>query len=161
MQAEERLSALGFALPELPPIVANYLPYKRVGDLLWISGQGPRGRDGALIKGKVGRDFSLSEAYEHARLVGLDLLAWAKEAIGDLDRVNVVKLLAMINAVPEFEEHGKVIDGCSDLLQAVLGNNGRHARASVGMGSLPTQLTVEIEAIVQILPASETSDAAR
>jgi enamine deaminase RidA (YjgF/YER057c/UK114 family) len=153
MGAEERLHELGLRLPDLPPVVANYLPFKRVGDLVWISGQGPRDDNGELIAGKVGRDYTLSEAYGHARLVGLDLLAWANVAAGSLDRVNVVKLLAMINAVPDFTDHGKVIDGCSDLLQAVLGENGRHARASVGMGSLPTQLTVEIEAVIQVVPA--------
>jgi enamine deaminase RidA (YjgF/YER057c/UK114 family) len=152
MTAERRLKDLGLTLPELPERLANYLWFKQAGDLVWISGQGPRKADGSFVTGKVGRDFSLEEAYGHARLVGLDLLAVAREAVGSLEKVDVVKLLGMVNAVPEFADHGKVIDGCSDLLVAVLGENGRHARASVGMGSLPSQLTVEIEAVIRLLP---------
>jgi enamine deaminase RidA (YjgF/YER057c/UK114 family) len=98
------------------------------------------------------RGLMLAILYGHARLVGLDLLAVVREAAGSLDTVEVIKLLGMVNAVPEFADHGKVIDGCSDLLVAVLGEAGRHARASVGMGSLPGQITVEIEAVVRLLP---------
>jgi enamine deaminase RidA (YjgF/YER057c/UK114 family) len=93
----------------------------------------------------------LDEAYEHARLAGLDLLAVAREAAGDLNRIQVVKLLGMVNATPDFADHGLVIDGCSDLLVEVLGENGHHARASIGMASLPGQITVEIEAIIRIV----------
>jgi len=152
MSAEQALRDLGLALPELPERIANYLWFRQAGDLIWVSGQGPRRPDGSFITGKVGRDFTLEEAYEHARLVGLDLLAVVREAAGSLDKVEVIKLLGMVNAVPEFADHGKVIDGCSDLLVAVLGEAGRHARASVGMGSLPGQITVEIEAVVRLLP---------
>lgn len=150
--AEQALEELGLRLPELPERLANYLWFKQAGDLIWISGQGPRKPDGSFITGKVGSDHSLEDAYGHARLVGLDLLAVANEAAGSLDRVEIVKLLGMVNATPDFGEHGKVIDGCSDLLVEVLGERGRHARASVGMGSLPGQLTVEIEAIIRVLP---------
>jgi enamine deaminase RidA (YjgF/YER057c/UK114 family) len=153
MGATEALADLGLTLPELPERLANYLWFRRARDLIWISGQGPRNPDGSFISGKVGRDFSLDEAYQHARLVGLDVLAIAREAAGSLDRVGVVKLLGMVNATPDFAEHGKVIDGCSDLLVAVLGEDGRHARASVGMSSLPGQITVEIEAIIRVLDA--------
>jgi len=152
MSAEQALRDLGLALPELPERIANYLWFRQAGDLIWVSGQGPRRPDGSFITGKVGRDVTLEEAYEHARLVGLDLLAVVREAAGSLDKVEVIKLLGMVNAVPEFADHGKVIDGCSDLLVAVLGEAGRHARASVGMGSLPGQITVEIEAVVRLLP---------
>jgi enamine deaminase RidA (YjgF/YER057c/UK114 family) len=152
VSAEQNLADLGLSLPPLAEPVANYLWFKRAGDLIWISGQGPRRPDGSFISGKVGRDFSRDEAYQHARLVGLDILAVAQEATGSLDRVEVVKLHGMVNAVPEFTEHGLVIDGCSDLLVAVLGERGRHARASVGLGSLPSQITVEIEAIIRVLP---------
>jgi len=151
MSAELALKDLGLALPDLPERLANYLWFKQAGDLVWISGQGPRNADGSFITGKVGRDFTLEEAYGHARLVGLDLLAVAREAAGSLDKVEVVKLLGMVNAVPDFNDHGKVIDGCSDLLVSVLGEAGRHARASVGMGSLPGQITVEIEAVIRLL----------
>src|ERR1041385_8410461 len=101
MTAEQRLNDLGLTPPELPERLANYLWFKQAGDLIWISGQGPRKPDGSFVTGKVGQDFSLQEAYGHARLVGLDLLAVAREAAGSLDRVDVVKLLGMVNAVPE------------------------------------------------------------
>jgi len=149
--AENTLEELGITLPELPERLANYLWFKQAGDLVWISGQGPRRPDGSFVTGKVGSDHSLEDAYGHARLVGLDLLAVARAAAGSLDDVEFVKLLGMVNATPDFAEHGKVIDGCSDLLAEVLGERGRHARASVGMGSLPGQITVEIEAIVRVL----------
>jgi enamine deaminase RidA (YjgF/YER057c/UK114 family) len=154
MDAEQTLRELGLTLPELPERVANYLWFKQAGDLVWISGQGPRNQDGSFITGKVGRDYSLAEAYQHARLVGLDLLAVARHAAGSLNRVQVVKLLGMVNATSEFADHGLVIDGCSDLLVDVLGERGRHARASVGMGSLPGQISIEIEAIIRLVDAS-------
>jgi enamine deaminase RidA (YjgF/YER057c/UK114 family) len=151
MAPEEKLQELGLVLPDLPERIANYLLFKRSGKLVWISGQGPRLQDGSFVTGKVGLDYSLEEAYEHARLVGLDLLAVARAAAdGNLDRVEFVKLLGMVNAAPDFAEHGKVIDGCSDLLVEVFGEAGRHARASVGMGSLPGQITVEIEAVIAL-----------
>jgi enamine deaminase RidA (YjgF/YER057c/UK114 family) len=152
MNPEQTLGDLGIELPDLPERIANYLLFKRAGDLVWISGQGPRRPDGSFVTGKVGRDYTLEEAYEHARLVGLDLLAVAREAAGGLDGIEMIKLLGMVNAVPEFEHHGKVIDGCSDLLVEVLGEAGRHARASVGMGSLPGQITAEIEAVLRVHP---------
>jgi enamine deaminase RidA (YjgF/YER057c/UK114 family) len=156
MRAEQALARAGLALPQLPERLANYLWYRQAGDLTWISGQGPRRPDGSFITGKVGRDFTWEEAYQHARLAGLDLLAVAREAAGTLDRVEVIKVLGMVNATPEFAEHGKVIDGCSDLLVEVLGDAGRHARASVGMGSLPSQITVEIEAIIRVTPGTDS-----
>jgi enamine deaminase RidA (YjgF/YER057c/UK114 family) len=151
MSAEQKLRDLGITLPKLTEPLANYLWFKQAGDLIFISGQGPRWPDGSFATGKVGGDVSLEEAYQHARLVGLDLLAAAKAAAGSLDKVEFIKLLAMVNAVPEFGEQGKVINGCSDLLVAVLGDRGRHARASVGMGSLPSNITVEIEAVIRVL----------
>jgi enamine deaminase RidA (YjgF/YER057c/UK114 family) len=151
MDAEQALKELGLTLPELPERLANYLWFKQAGDLVWISGQGPRNPDGSFITGKVGRDYGLEQAYQHARLVGLDLLAVARLAAGSLNRVQVIKLLGMVNATPDFADHGLVIDGCSDLLVEVLGEDGRHARASVGMGSLPGQITVEIEAIIRVV----------
>ena len=130
--------------------VGNYLPYKRAGEMLYLSGQGPRRADGSMITGKVGRDVTTKDAYEHAKLVGLGLLAAAKAAVGDLSRIEVLKVLGMVNAVPEFTDQPKVINGCSDLFVAVLGERGRHARSAVGMGSLPMQITVEIEAVMRI-----------
>ncbi len=152
MSAEDKLAELGLTLPQTYSPVATYVPAKRVGDLLFLSGQGPRLPDGSHHVGKVGTEVSVEQAYEHAKLVGLGLLAAIKAAVGDLDRVEIVKLLGMVNATPDFSDHPKVINGCSDLLVAVLGERGRHARSAVGMGSLPNGMTVEIEAIVRILP---------
>ena len=112
---------------------------------------GPKRGDGSYRTGRLGKDASIGEAYEDARLTGLDLLAVAKSAIQDLGRIEaVVKLLGMVNAEPDFVDHPKVIDGCSDLFVEVLGEAGRHARSAVGMGSLPNGITVEIEAILLI-----------
>lgn len=152
MTAEEKLAELGLKLPDTYTPVATYVPAKRVGDLLFLSGQGPRLADGSHHVGKVGAEVSVEEANGHARLVGLGLLAAIKAAAGDLDKVEVIKLLGMVNAAPDFTEHPQVINGCSDLLVTVLGERGRHARSAVGMGSLPNGMTVEIEAIVRILP---------
>lgn len=151
MSAEANLKNLGLVLPDVPAPVANYVRFKKVGDMVYFSGQGPRKPDGTNHTGKVGKDVTWQEAYEHAKLTGLGLLAAMREAAGgDLNRVEVVKVLGMVNAVPEFGDHPKVINGCSDLFVAVLGDKGRHARSAVGMGSLPNGITVEIEAIARI-----------
>jgi enamine deaminase RidA (YjgF/YER057c/UK114 family) len=151
MSAEEKLAAMGLKLPSVPSPVANYVPFKRDGHVIYLAGQGPRSADGTLITGKVGRDVTAEQAYEHARTIGLQLLAAAKLAAGDLDKVEVLKVLGMVNAVPEFKDQPKVINGCSDLFVAVLGERGRHARSAVGMGSLPNQITVEIEAVMRVV----------
>ena len=150
MTPEAKLAAMGLTLPEIPMPLANYVAFKRDGATLYLSGQGPRRSDGSMATGKVGRDVTTEEAYEHAKLVGLGLLAAAKAAAGELSKVEVLKVLGMVNAVPEFTDQPKVINGCSDLFVAVLGERGRHARSAVGMGSLPLQITVEIEAIMLI-----------
>jgi enamine deaminase RidA (YjgF/YER057c/UK114 family) len=150
MSPEEKLHSLGLVLPDVPKPIANYQSYKIAGDLLFLSGQGPRRNDGTLLTGKVGRDVTIEQAYGHARMVGLGLLAAAKVAAGELARVEVIKVLGMVNAVPDFGEHPAVINGCSDLFVEVLGDRGRHARSAVGMGSLPRNITVEIEAVLRI-----------
>lgn len=150
MTPEAKLAAMGLALPEIPKPVGTYLPYKIAGDMLYLSGQGPRRSDGSFATGKVGRDVSVDEAYEHAKLVGLGLLAAAKMAAGELSRIEVIKVLGMVNAVPEFTDQPRVINGCSDLFLAVLGERGRHARSAVGMASLPMQITVEVECVMRI-----------
>jgi enamine deaminase RidA (YjgF/YER057c/UK114 family) len=152
MSAEQKLKELGLALPQVASPMANYVRFKRVGDVVYLSGQGPRLADGTMAAGKVGGDVTTAQAYEHAKLVGLGLLAAMKEAAGSLDKVEVIKLRGMVNGVPEFGEQPQVINGCSDLLVAVLGENGRHARSAVGMGSLPGNITVEIEVIIKVLP---------
>lgn len=151
MPAEEKLAELGLTLPEASTPQFTYRAFKRNGDTVYISGQGPRKPDGSLHAGKVGKDVTTEEAAEHAKLVGLQLLAVAKAAAGgDLDKVEFLKLFGMVNAVPEFGEQPKVVNGCSDLLVAVLGDRGTHARSAVGHGSLPFGMTVEIEAVIKI-----------
>ena len=153
MTPEQRLASLGLVLPPVPVPVANYVPYRFAGNLLYLSGQGPKQPDGTYRAGRLGRDISIEEAYQEARLTGLQLLAVAKAALGDLSRIEaVVKLLGMVNAEPDFGDQPKVINGCSDLLVEVLGEAGRHARSAVGMGSLPNRMTVEIEAILLVRP---------
>lgn len=151
MTAEDNLAKLGLTLPDLPRPIANYVSWKRAGDMLYLSGQGPRRNDGTLHTGIVGKDVSVKEAYGHAQLVGLGLLAAMKQAAGDLEKVEVIKVLGMVRGTPEFGEQPAVINGCSDLFVNVLGDRGRHARSAVGMGSLPNGITVEIEAVCRIL----------
>jgi enamine deaminase RidA (YjgF/YER057c/UK114 family) len=148
---EERLTALGLTLPVTPVPVANYVPFRWAGNLLYLSGQGPRLPDGSFETGRLGKDASVEDGYRAARLTGLQLLAVAKSAVGELSRIEaVVKLLGMVNAEPDFGDHPKVINGCSDLLVEILGDAGRHARSAVGMGSLPNRMMVEIEAILLV-----------
>jgi enamine deaminase RidA (YjgF/YER057c/UK114 family) len=151
LSAEKRLKELGIDLGTVSQPVANYVNAVRTGNLLFLSGKGPREQDGRRPSGKVGRDFTVEQAYQHARSVGLDLLAVMRTELGSLDKVKrVVKVLGMVNAVPEFADHPKVINGCSDLFVQVLGERGKHARSAVGMGSLPMGIPVEIECIVEV-----------
>ena len=122
-------------------------------NVLYLAGHGPRGADGAQLTGKVGAEMSVDEGYRRARLVGLQLLATTRTALGSLDRVDfVVKMLCMVNAVPDFKDHPKVANGMSDLFVEVFGDVGKHARSAVGMGSLPNQISVEIEGVLAIKP---------
>jgi enamine deaminase RidA (YjgF/YER057c/UK114 family) len=151
MSAEARLKELGIVLPSVPAPVANYLPFRLAGNLLFLAGQGPRDDKGGLMTGKVGAEVSVDEAYKRARRVGLGLLAATRQALGSLDRVEtVIKMLGMVNAVPDFKDQPKVINGCSDLFVEVFGEAGKHARSAVGMGSLPNQISVEIECIMLV-----------
>ena len=151
MGAEARLKELGLVLPVLAKPAANYLPYRLTGNLLFLAGQGPRDEKGASLTGKLGGEISVEEGYRRARLVGLGLLAAMRDALGSLDRVDfIVKLLGMVNAVPNFNDSPKVINGCSDLLVEVFGEAGRHARSAVGNVMLPNQISVEIEGIVAV-----------
>lgn len=149
----QRLEALGLRLPEAPPPVGRFVTFVESGRLVFLSGQGPREADGRLHCGKVGRDVTQVAAYEHARLTGLNLLGVLHAAVGDLGRVTrIVKLLGFVNAVPEFGEHPAVINGCSDLFCDVFGDIGAHARSAIGVGSLPGNITVEVEAVVEVRP---------
>lgn len=149
---ENKLRQMGLTLPESPPPVANYVPAVRTGNLLFLSGVGPAARpDGTVPNGKLGKDLTVDEGYEAARLVGVNLLARLKDALGDLDRVRrVVKLLSMVNATPDFTQPPAVANGCSDLLVELYGDRGRHARSAVGMNALPNNIPVEVEMIVEV-----------
>ena len=159
MNAEKRLKTLGLDLGTVSAPIGNYVNAVRTGNLLYLAGKGPRpGPDGKRPRGKVGREYSIEQAYQHARSVGLDLLAVMRQELGSLDRVKrVVKVLGMVNAVPEFEDQPKVINGCSDLFVEVLGERGKHARSAVGMGSLPMGIPVEIEVIVEVAAGAARS----
>ena len=148
---EQRLAALGLTLPPVPKPIGTYVPYRIEGNMLWTSGQGPRRADGVPVRGKVPSEMSVEDAYQNARMIGLGLLAAAAEGAGGLSKLKAVKLLGMVNGDPDFEQHPSVINGCSDLFVAVLGENGKHARSAVGMASLPNRIPVEIEAIFRIL----------
>lgn len=151
MTPTERFHTLGLTLPPPPKPIGNYVPYRIGGGLLFLSGVGPRPADGATIVGKVGAAVSIEQGYEAAKLCGLNLLTNIVAALGSLDRVDtILKVLGMVNAVPDFRQHPKVIDGCTDLFVAVFGENGRPARSAVGMGSLPGDISVEVEAVVLI-----------
>jgi enamine deaminase RidA (YjgF/YER057c/UK114 family) len=152
LSPEETLRKLKIDLGTVSSPVANYVNAVRAGNLLFLAGKGPRAdASGKRPQGKVGREYTVEQGYQHARSVGLDLLAVMRQELGSLDKVKrVVKVLGMVNAVPEFAEHPKVINGCSDLFVEVLGERGKHARSAVGMGSLPMQIPVEIECIVEV-----------
>ena len=152
MGAEARIKELGLTLPNPPKPMGNYVPGVRAGNLLFLSGHGPIRIEGnPSARGKVGRDLSTEDAYKVAREVGLNLLGSARSILGSLDRVKrVVKVLGMVNAVESFGEQPKVINGFSDLMVEVFGENGRHARSAVGMGSLPAGIPVEIEMILEV-----------
>ena len=148
---EERLKSLGIKLPEPPKPQGNYVGAVTYGNLVYLSGSGPMKEDGSLIVGKVPTDISEEEAYQAARLTGLNLIATLKNHIGDLDRFQkMIKALGMVNSEPDFGAQPKVINGFSDLMVEVFGDTGKGARSAVGMGSLPGGISVEIEMIVEI-----------
>ena len=150
LNVEERLLALGLRLPTIVPPGGNFRPYVVSGSLLYLSGKGaPLRSDGAPVP-KVGAEVTVEQARAHAQEVGLYLLALIGQALGGFDRLQrVVKVFGMVNAIPDFTSHTEVINGCSDLLVAVLGERGEHARSAIGVASLPKGFAVEIEAIVE------------
>lgn len=148
---EQRLQQLGLVLPAVIAPRGNFDAYVLDGNTLYLSGKGAPAREDMATVPKVGREISATEARDHAREVGLHLIATMKAALGDLSRVRrVVKVLGMVNATPDFMQHTEVINGCSDLLVEVFGDAGRHARSAVGVGSLPRGFAVEIEAVVSV-----------
>lgn len=146
-----RLRELGLELPPAPAPVANYVPYLQVGNLIYISGQISKAGDGTLIAGRVGDTISVEQGVEAAKVCALNLLAQAQAAAGDLNRIaQVVRLTGFVNAGPDFTYHPKVINGASDLMVAVLGDNGRHTRAAVGVSGLPAGAAVEVDGIFSV-----------
>lgn len=151
MSAERRLTELGLSLPSPPAPLANYVPWRIGGGLLFLSGVGPRREDGSSVTGVLGGGLTVAEGYDAARLCGLNLLANMRTALGTLDRVDtILKVLGMVRAGLDFGEQPEVINGCTDLFVEVFGDAGRPARSAVGMGSLPRGIAVEIEAVVLI-----------
>ena len=148
---EKRLKEMGIVLPDNARPIANYVSAVRTGNLLFLAGKGPLKAPGEYITGKVGKDLTPEQAYDAARLTGILQLAAIKDAIGNLDKVKrIVKVLGMVNCSADFTDHPKVINGFSDLMVEVFGDKGKHARSSVGMNSLPGNMAVEIELIVEI-----------
>ena len=148
---EAKLEALGITLPMPPQPVANYVNGVRAGNLIFLAGKGPRYADGTEITGKLGQDVSIEKGYEGARLTAINQLAVLKDMLGNLNKVKrIVKVLGMVNCDPSFVEQPKVINGFSDLMVAVFEEKGRHARAAVGMASLPRGQAVEIELVVEV-----------
>lgn len=148
---EEKLKAMGIELPVPSKPIANYVKYVRTGNLIYLSGHGPTKADGTNITGKVGKDLTLEQGYEAAKTTGISLIATLKDAVGDLSKVKrIVKVLGMVNCTDSFTDQPKVINGFSDLMVAVFGEKGKHARSAVGMNSLPSNIAVEVEMIVEV-----------
>lgn len=148
---EARLSELGIELPTASTPVANYVNAVRVGNLLFLAGKGPKKADGEYVTGKLGSDLTVEEGYQAARLAGVSQLAVLKAELGNLNKVKrIVKVLGMVNASPDFTDQPEVVNGFSDLMVEVFGDRGKHARAAVGMGSLPRGIAVEVEVVVEV-----------
>jgi len=148
---DKKLKDLGVTLTEPSKPVANYVKAVRTGNLIYLAGHAPVKPDGTYVTGKVGRDLTVEQGYEAAKLTAISLLSTLKAELGDLNKVKrVVKVLGMVNCHADFVDHPKVINGCSDLLVAVFGDKGKHARSSVGMNSLPLNTSVEIEMVVEV-----------
>jgi len=148
---EENLKSLGIKLPELSAPIANYVNYVRTGNLIYFSGTGPSVLEKGLVKGKLGKDLTIEQGQDAARITGINMIANLKNAIGDLNKVKrIVKVLGMVNSTENFTDQPKVINGFSDLMVAVFGDKGKHARSAVGMIALPLNMAVEIEMIVEV-----------
>ena len=151
-KAEQKLAQMGIELPQAPAPAANYVPYTIAGNILTISGQVTFGKDGIEYVGKLGDDMDVETGQQAARLCAINILAQTKAALGDLDRIKqVIKIQGFVNATPDFTQHPQVVNGASDLLAEVLGDAGKHARAAVGMSSLPLGVAVEVDAVMEIV----------
>ena len=148
---EKRLEELGIKIPEVSPPVANYVRAIRSGNLLFLSGSGPKKADGSYITGKLGEELTLEDGYQAAWLTGINHIATLKSELGNLNRVKrIVKVLGMVNSTTEFQDQPKVINGFSDLMVEVFGDRGKHSRSAVGMAALPLGIALEIELIVEV-----------
>lgn len=148
---EKRLEELGIALPEAATPVANYVNAVRAGNLLFLAGKGPNKPEGGYVTGKLGESLTVEEGYAAARLAGISQLAVLKAELGGLNKVKrIVKVTGMVNATPDFTNHPEVVNGFSDLMVEVFGEKGKHARAAVGMASLPRGIAVEVEMVVEV-----------
>ena len=148
---EVRLQELNIELPVAPNPVANYVNGVRTGNLIYLAGKGPKYANGVEITGKLGYDISIEKGYEGARLTAINQIAVLKEMLGDLKKVKrIVKVLAFVNSTPDFIEQPKVINGFSDLMVAVFGERGIHARAAIGVATLPRAQAVEVEVVVEV-----------
>lgn len=148
---EERLKEKGIILTAPGPPVANYVNVVRVGNLLFLSGKGPTKADGTNITGKVGKDLTIEQGYDAAKLCAINHIAVLKTELGELSKVKrIVKVLGMVNCTDDFKDQPKVINGYSDFMVAIFGNKGKHARSAVGMNALPFDITVEVEVIVEV-----------
>jgi len=148
---DRHLDSLGITLPEASSPVANYVNVVRSGNLLFLAGKGPKDAEGNYVVGKVGEDLTVEEGYDAARMVAVGQLAVLKDFLGDLNKVKrIVKVFGMVNCSPDFTNQPEVINGFSDTMVAVFGDKGKHARAAVGMGSLPRGICVEIDLVVEV-----------
>lgn len=147
---EARLAELGLQLPPAPSPVANYVAYRLEGTTLYVSGQVPKSAEAETLTGRLGDDLSVEAGYSHARNCALQVMAVAQRAVGDLSRLSLIKVVGMVRSTPDFGEHPQVVDGASDLLTAVFGADGLHARSAFGVASLPRRSSVEIEAIFHV-----------
>ena len=152
MNIIKKLSELNIQLPIAPDPVGAYVAYKKVSNMLFISGQLPIGSDGKMIKGKIGEELSLEEGQKASKLCVLNILAQAKKAMdGDLDKIkNCIKITGFVNSSNDFKDQPKVINPASETLSEVFGTKGKHARAAVSVNSLPLGVAVEIDAIFEI-----------
>jgi enamine deaminase RidA (YjgF/YER057c/UK114 family) len=148
---DKKLKDLGVTLMAPSKPIANYVKAVRTGNLIYLAGHGPTKPDGTYVTGKVGKELTIEQGYEAAKLTAIALLSTLKAEVGDFNKVKrIVKVLGMVNCPADFTDHPKVINGCSDLLVSVFGDKGKHARSAVGMNSLPMNTSVEIEIIVEV-----------
>jgi enamine deaminase RidA (YjgF/YER057c/UK114 family) len=153
LSPEQRFQKLNLVLPPAPKPMGVYKPFLIVGNLVYVSGHGPFNSSGELIKGRIGRDLDMDAGKNAARQVGLSILSTLRHNLGTLNRIKrVIKVLGMVNATEDFEKHPYVVNGCSELFAAVFGDeNGVGVRSAVGMGSLPDNIPVEIEAVFELV----------